>query len=43
MTYFLSGTLSLFVSLAQLEIFQIAVAGAVLYGVVSITIQVLRG
>lgn len=43
MTTFFAGTLSLFVSVAQTDIFQVAVAGAVAYGVVSLFNQVVRG
>lgn len=43
MITFLDGTLSLFVSVAQTDIFRVAVAGAVAYGVVSLFNQIARG
>lgn len=43
MTTFLNGTLGLFLSIAQTDIFQVAVAGAVAFGVVSLFNQVVRG
>lgn len=43
MNTFLDGTLSLFLSVAQNDIFKVAVAGAVAYGVVSLFNQIVRG
>lgn len=43
MTSFLDGTLSLFLSVAQTDIFKVVVAGAVVFGVVSLFNQIVRG
>lgn len=43
MITFLDGTLSLFTSVAQIDIFKVAVAGAVVFGIVSLFNQIVRG